>query len=326
MLLLIPQTTASITNSIAMDPSKQQMEMKSILQCFLSDLNHGPLNIDPTNVELEAFMRSEMESRNIQCIQLERTLHLAASMIELAYHDCSLAEKKNIALYNWYLIYVDDMSTTDPVALNEFEQRFLRGQPQLNPVLTALIETLMNMWDLYDPLSVNSIISATFEFITSNCIEPELEKTMPPVEGFQRFPWFVREKSGVAAAFTLQIFTKSKNFAMMEILKVLPDIYYWIDLTNDLLSPLNQLHSNRFHKEELAGEKGNYVHLRANAESLAPLEVLARMAEELRISRDTIHEGLVQNPSALNAWKVYEQGYVKWHMIQERYKLQDLIL
>jgi hypothetical protein len=53
------------------------------MQSFLSDLQYTPLAIDPTNVELEAFMRSEMESRNLQCIQLERTLHLAASLIEV---------------------------------------------------------------------------------------------------------------------------------------------------------------------------------------------------------------------------------------------------
>jgi hypothetical protein len=75
---------------------------------------------------------------------------------------------------------------------------------------------------------------------------------------------------------------------------------------NDIILPI----SNRFHKEELAGEKSNYVHFRANAENLAPLEVLANMAEELRISRDTIHTTLVQSPNALKAWKVFERGYV----------------
>jgi hypothetical protein len=93
----------------------------------------------------------------------------------------------------------------------------------------------MNMWDLYDPLSVNSIIASTFEFITSSCIEPELENVRL-VKGVKRFPLFMREKSGLAAAFGLQIFTKSGNFRTMDFLQALPDIYYWIGLTNDLLS------------------------------------------------------------------------------------------
>ncbi|KAF8523967.1 isoprenoid synthase domain-containing protein [Hysterangium stoloniferum] len=289
---------------------------KSILQSFLSNLKYTPLDINPTNVELEAMMRSEMELRNIQCIQLGRTLHLAASFVELSYHDCSLTEKKNIALYNWYGIYVDDILSTDPLALKEFGKRFLSGQPQLNPVLTALTEVLMNMWDLYDPLFVNSIIAGVFEFITSNCIEPELGN-MPLAEGVHRFAPFMRDKSGGAAGYALQIFTKSRNVTMMETLQALPDIYYWMNLTNDLLS---------FHKEELEGDQGNYVHIRARAENLSPLEVLATMAEELRVSRNIIYATLAQSPRVLTAWKAFERGYVEWHMIQERYKLNDLEL
>lgn len=66
----------------------------------------------------------------------------------------------------------------------------------------------------------------------------------------------------------------------------------------------------RFHKEELAGETRNYVHIRAYIEDKTPLEVLAEIAEELRISRNTIHKVLSLNPKALQAWTVYERGYM----------------
>ncbi|KAF8523921.1 isoprenoid synthase domain-containing protein [Hysterangium stoloniferum] len=330
--------TASITNSRSLAQSREQMQEKSILERFLFKLNYTPLEIDPTNVELEAFMRYEVESRNIQCSQFERTLHLAASLVELSYHHCTLEEKKNIALYTWYLIYVDDVLPST-VALKEFAQRFLRGQPQLNPVLAALVGVLMNMWDMYDPLSANTIVVSTLEYITFTCIEPKMG-TMPLAEGIRRFPQFIREKSGDAAAFALQTYPKSRSFTIMETLQALPDMCCWINLVNDLLS---------FHKEELAGEKGNYVHIRANMENLTPLEVLANMAEELLISRDTIHAALAQDPGALAIWKLSEQGYVlvhiivleldnvaqtdflslfpsEWHLKLDRYRLSDLDL
>lgn len=84
----------------------------------------GPLEIQATNQQLEDAMRAEMESKNLACDKLERTLHLAASLIEvlftlqvsyflcikllklnlqLAYHDRSFLEKKNMALFNWYV-------------------------------------------------------------------------------------------------------------------------------------------------------------------------------------------------------------------------------
>ena len=55
----------------------------SILNAFLSDIEHAPIHINATNKELEGFMRSEMETRGFACLQLERTLHLAASLIEV---------------------------------------------------------------------------------------------------------------------------------------------------------------------------------------------------------------------------------------------------
>jgi hypothetical protein len=42
-----------------------------------------PPNITSTNKDLEAKMRTEMNERNIGCPQLEKTLHLAASLIEV---------------------------------------------------------------------------------------------------------------------------------------------------------------------------------------------------------------------------------------------------
>lgn len=286
----------------------------SILKAFLSEMGHGAMEIKATNKELEDFMRAEMNSKNIACDQLERTLHLAASLIELGYHDRSFPEKQNMALFNWYLIYVDDMAHKDPSSFSVFEQRFLRGQPQLNPVLDALIDVLLRMWDLYDPLCANSIIASTFEYFTSTCIEPDIER-LPLIRGTQRFSWFVRERTGVATAFALMMFTKSTQIDMMEYIQAMPDMNFWICLTNDVLS---------FHKEELAGETANYVHNRACLENKAPLEVLAEMAEELRVSRNTIHIALSKSPRALQAWKVWEHGYVAWHMAQDRYKLRDL--
>ena len=46
-------------------------------------MGHGAMEIKATNKELEDFMRAEMNSKNIACDQLERTLHLAASLIEV---------------------------------------------------------------------------------------------------------------------------------------------------------------------------------------------------------------------------------------------------
>ncbi|KAF8511697.1 isoprenoid synthase domain-containing protein [Gautieria morchelliformis] len=277
---------------------------------------YNKIEINATNQQLEDAMRAEMEARNITCHQLERTLHLSASYAQLAYRDRSFPEKKNIALYTWYLFYVDDMAPKDPSPFCAFQQRFISGQPQLDPVLDALAGVLMRMWDLYDPLCANSIIAGTFEFVTINCLELDMKK-LPLIRGTERFPWFVRDRTGGGTPFALMAFTKSTKIDMMEFIQAIPDINFWISLTNDMLS---------FHKEELAGETGTYVHNRAYIENKAPVQVLAEMAEELRISRNTIHTALSNSPKALLIWQVYERGYIAFHMEQDRYRLKDLEL
>jgi hypothetical protein len=128
------------------------------------------------------------------------------------------------------------MSTIERVALSEFEQRFLRGQPQLNPALTILVELLMNMWNLYDPFFANYIIVSTLEFVTTSCIESTL-KTMPLLKRAQRLPLFIREKAGVGFGTVLTAFPKSGNFTTsLDILQALPDMSFFILFSNDILS------------------------------------------------------------------------------------------
>ncbi|KAF8584202.1 terpenoid synthase [Ramaria rubella] len=294
--------------------TRNHYDETSILNSFLSEMAHETMSLDFTNKQLEVAMRAEMDTRNLRCEQLERTLHLAASLIEIAYHDCNFAEKKNMALFNWFLIYADDMAPRDPSTFGVFEQRFLRGQPQLNPVLDALVEVLLRTWELYDPFCANYIVLSAIEFFTATCLEPELE-TLPLIQGAHRFPWFIRSGSGIATAFGCMMFTKSNKIDIMKYVRVIPDMNFWIAVTNDVLS---------FHKEELAGETGNYIHNRAYVDNKAPVKVLADMVEELRVSRNAIHVALASSPEALKTWIVFERGYVAWHVGQDRYKLRDL--
>ncbi|KAF9465969.1 isoprenoid synthase domain-containing protein [Collybia nuda] len=271
-------------------------------------------NINGTNTKLEAAMTEEMDTRNLRCYQLEKTLHLAASSTELCYHDCDFEEKKSIALYIWYMFYVDDMASRDVDSFAPFQQRFLRRSPQLDPVLTAFADLLLRMCDQYDTITANSIISATFEFVNSTCIEPDLER-MPLVQGVLRFPLFVRDRTGVSTSFALMLFPFSKKILVTGYIQALPDMIFWVSLSNDLLS---------FHKEELAGDTNNYVHIRALMEEKAPIEVLFEMGQELTLARQTIYKALAGSPTATAAWLGFERGYVASHLAQKRYKLQDL--
>jgi len=279
-------------------------------------MEYVPPKIGSTNERLEAALRSEMEKRSLPPDQFGRTVHLAASLIELAYPDCDFSEKMNLALFNWFMIYIDDMASKDPAPFSVFESRFLSGKPQLDPALDTLVEVLLRMWEKYDPLSANTQIASVFEFITSSCIEPDVE-TLSLIRGGQRIPWFMRERTGLGTGYALMAFPKTRKIHILDYIQGIPDMNFWIAVTNDLLS---------FHKEELAGEKTNYIHNRAYVENKAPLQVLDEISQELLSSRDAIRVALANSPNALKAWKDFERGYIGWHIAQDRYKLDDLDL
>jgi hypothetical protein len=135
---------------------------------------------------------------------------------------------------------VDDVAAKNPATYGDFEQRFLRGQPQLDPVLDALVEVLMQMWGQYDALAANSIITASFDFVTTSCMEPDLEKA-PLVKGTQRFSYYLRERTGGSYAYAFLLFPKSSQISVTEYIQAMPDMCFWISMVNDLISSVSCL-------------------------------------------------------------------------------------
>ncbi|KIJ55725.1 hypothetical protein M422DRAFT_151602, partial [Sphaerobolus stellatus SS14] len=213
-----------------------------------------------------------------------------------------------------FIIYVDDQVSTQGHSIQSFQRRCLSGQCQTDPILDALMDVFHRLWDYYDTLSCNGIIRSALTFMTSSCIEKSLE-TVPLVPNVTRFPWYIREATGLATAYATFGFTKSQGFQAMDFIQALPDMEYWIDLVNDLLS---------FYKEELQGETRNYVHTRSQNENKSPVKVLLEIKGEVVVSRNTIYAALAHNSDALATWKAFEQGYVHWHLTQDRYKLREL--
>jgi hypothetical protein len=108
--------------------------------------------------------------------------------------------------------------------------------PQLDPVLDALVDILHRIWGKWDDVAANLIINGTLDYVTASCIEASLENSPSFMPTSLRFPWFFREASGIAKPYAAFGFSKSERLAGEDYFQVLPDMEYWIDLTNDLFS------------------------------------------------------------------------------------------
>ncbi|KAH9965489.1 isoprenoid synthase domain-containing protein [Russula dissimulans] len=312
--------SASSTRRSAFDPAmvQKQDHISQILKDYMNATNciHRPKPWNSiTNQDLEDFMLAEMRKRNINSPQLERTLHVSATFAEMVYHGLSVELKKITAQYTWYLIYVDDVAPRNPTPFVAFQHHFLHNLPQLDPVLDALADVLHLMYDHYDAVFANTIISGTFDYITVTCMEPVVESfTLTP--NVARFPWFFRSRTGVAIPYGLFSFPKSRNPDIGVTLQILPTMDFWIAATNDFLS---------FYKEELAAETATYINNRAKVEGKTPMDVFGQLRFELAEAARSINAVVCESTANMvEAWSEYEFGYIWWHLEGDRYKLKEL--
>ncbi|GJJ15977.1 hypothetical protein Clacol_010256 [Clathrus columnatus] len=272
--MLPPSSISEDPFGFSSQPHAEQYQAERVafaITAFLRDAEYARTSINPVNKALEDHMESFMYTRGLECEELKQAIHCAAAL-----------------------------TAKDPTPFREFASRLLRGQQQLDPILTALTETLGRMWDSYDPLTASAIFNDTLSYVTGTCIEPELHR-LPLVQGIDRFSWYIRDLTGASNAYGLFPFTKNGNFNMLNVVQALPSMNFWICLTNDLLS---------FHKEESTGETGTFIYNRARNENKSRYETCEEIVAELRNAKETIHKALANNAAALEAWIIWERGYM----------------
>ncbi|KAJ7708152.1 Trichodiene synthase, partial [Mycena rosella] len=234
----------------------------------------------------------------------------------LSYQNHDFKTKLQIARFTWFMIYIDDLGNDTPTALQDFQIGLLQGQVHENPVLHQFSNHLRDMYLYWEPLIANCIVCAALEFVNGCVLESRSEIQGMAVSSLaERWPYFLRAKTGVAAAYTLMIFPKSNNPDISKFIQAVADINVFIDLTNDVLS---------FYKEILAGEVANYIHNKSTTTGETVDATLECTAQEAISTYDRISSYL--QGSARDAWKTFANGYIAFHVTQDRYRLRELDL
>ncbi|PVG01249.1 terpenoid synthase [Serendipita vermifera] len=289
---------------------------RSIILAYLSRINYKRLAY-PSRSPLEEELIKVITSWQIPGLDpyLSAMVPPSAAMGEMSYHHHPLSTKLLISLFTFFMIYIDDRSGRgDPTPFASFQRNYALSIPQIDPVLDHFARCLRDIWDHYDTFSANAIVASALEFV-NGCYLENITTDMQIDPCADRYPYFLRSKTGVAQAYTFMMFPKAFHPSPIAFIQAAPSISYWIDITNDILS---------FHKEELAQETGNYVHLRAAVESRKPIQIVSDLALEALRASASIESTL--HGDALHAWLVFKTGYITFHISQDRYKLSDLAL
>ncbi|KAF5346860.1 hypothetical protein D9756_010553 [Leucocoprinus leucothites] len=129
------------------------------------------------------------------------------------------------------------------------------------------------------------------------------------------FPQFTRRMSGISRAYCFQVFPPVLD--VKEWIQVTPDLLHFIDHTNDLLS---------FYKEEFEGESVNFVSMSAKENGNTKVEALKQLADATAECYERAVQLLQSSPEALNAFRGFCIGFVAFHSLSVRYKLNNLDL
>ncbi|KAG8824669.1 hypothetical protein FRC19_001301 [Serendipita sp. 401] len=291
---------------------------RSIILLYLTRIRYRrPLY--PPRVALEADLRSIISSWKIHGLGeiAEKMIPPSAAMGEMSYQEHEYTVKLLISIFTFFMIYIDDRSSRgDPAPFANFQRNYALATPQLDPVLDQFADFLTVVWSFYDPFTANAIVSSSLEFI-NGCYLERLTEKMPINPEAEKFPYFLRSKTGVAQAYAMMIFPAALHPSPTAFIQAIPSISYWIDITNDILS---------FYKEELAHETNNYIHLRAAVARRRPVQVLRDLVDESLHASNSVESILKRNTVALNAWLTFKTGYITFHISQDRYKLSELML
>ncbi|KAK7963559.1 hypothetical protein PG988_010533 [Apiospora saccharicola] len=310
------------SNPESQDLTWMKTKIRGLISQFLEDIDYnGPVKGDDFDGLLQGMHNQARElgipypegSRPWYCF----TVGLHYARFCFPRHPLDL--RIHIGIFTWLVTQVDDQAGKDPDEWGQFVSRFHAREPQPSPVARALDANLLGIRTWYEPLVASFIVISTLNFVNATTLEGAVfnSPNWSPTVGAVRWPYFFRDKDGLSEAYSYFTYPRSLYPDVACYVEAVPDMIMYINFVNDIMS---------FYKEELAGEKSNYMHNRAFAESKDAYQVYETVVgEALELSRRIILVlGGNGKEKYLRAWLDQARGYVTFHRTLERYRLREL--
>ncbi|KAJ7726011.1 hypothetical protein DFH07DRAFT_1002067 [Mycena maculata] len=222
--------------------------------------------------------------------QLTELEHSSGTIIERAYPHASVQLKLLFAKLTAIAILIDDSIEDEAVytEILQFSHKLYLGEVQQNGMLALYHDNLKELSEVYGADAVlrglaivpwinyidaclmeKEIFTAERELAKNADMQPVCVTSGNPLKSHNsnaihlaglapKFPQYLRSKSGISEAYAACIFKsrKEQDVPLNKYIRALPDLTFFIEVMNDLLS---------FHKEELAAETHNLIHLRTRS-------------------------------------------------------------
>ncbi|KAL4757281.1 isoprenoid synthase domain-containing protein [Aspergillus foveolatus] len=230
-----------------------------------------------------------------------------------------------IATYTTFAILIDDTTNVSIDDLRTFLARLCGGQVQPNLLLRDMLRFIADVIPrFYGPFASDIIRKAIVEFTSACVLETEYAGRIALAPTAPDFPYYLRQKTGMAEAYAFFAFPESlfpESVFMPVYLPVIPGLVRYINLANDLLS---------YYKESVVGgERFNYTVNYARTNDLTPVESLRETVSSLNAcvanTRTTLADLDSMGSTDLHgAVTKFFSGYAVYHYSSARYQLSEL--
>ncbi|KAI9370802.1 terpenoid synthase [Aspergillus egyptiacus] len=302
----------------------EKQEYTSILQVFLRDISyHTPHH--EYDFALEHDVYEYFVSLGFApglLVRLKPIARWSTGIAVTTYPWLSRSIQRVIAIYTVYLIAIDDLAPEMKNDLKGFSQRLYRTQQPENQLLRCFLGFMdVDVCSLYGQFSRDMMLKANIDFVAACYLEVELEASRGislPREALS-FPYYLRQKSGIAEVYALLAFPAElypEDLYLTRFLPAIPDLVYVFNVVNDIMS---------FYKESIVGtEKANLVSHIATVKSLSALRSLQHLCQETSEAIERIRAILSAVPQMQQDIENIFHGYTLYHLSQSRYRLKEL--
>ncbi|KAI9058170.1 terpenoid synthase [Trametes sanguinea] len=314
MSLAHPHTTAAgIQGHLGAASDSLRGAVQDCVRSFLSDCTYTSPKSPPSD-ELRQWLGQQINSWKFELSPafLDKALIASCNYVEAVYAHLPPDNRRYVALYTVCTFYAEDIGEHNPASVMDFTRRFIRGEFQPDEVFECLAKILRRAYDLWPPFGADSIITGTLDALSANYIECTTQ-ALEVKPSATRYPAYLRLRAGIGAPYTHFLFASSWRQSPQSYLQIIPEIDHWTLGAN--LS---------FYKEELAGERTNYVHLRMAAEQASAESVLRALVSEVSDTARRMKLVLADDPELLGLWSKYMQCYLEFHLKTPRYRLEEL--
>ncbi|KAI0643173.1 terpenoid synthase [Trametes meyenii] len=307
-----------LTSSVHQDFASHDLitEAKDAVRDFLTRIQYQPLGITPDST-LRAAVSAEVVSweANINPHVMEVMIDTGCTTAESTYSHTSRLAQLFIAIFTAYWVYIDDSAAHKSGACADFVRHLVAREEQPDPVLRRAAAHLAELYQCFPSIGADAITASCLDAFMGMHVE-EMTSNGAIVPGATRYPYFLRLRTGLAAAYSHFNFIKGwRDPANVGYLQVLPELDHITVAVNDIIS---------FYKESIVGETNNYIYLRATAEKKTALVVLTELVEETVDTVSRIEAITAEDPELRAICRSYIMGYVEFHFRAKRYRLDDL--